>query len=84
MESTMTLRDKFEADGTTLAGVQGALAEECLNETVTEIGRDAHYVLSQLDCGDYILDVLASGDTILIAEEDIDQEYHSDIQHLRK
>lgn len=78
----MTLKDKFERDGTALDGVQGELSTDCLNETVIEIGRDRQFVLSQIECGDYILDVLGSGDTILILESDIDEPYHADIKHL--
>jgi len=78
----MTLREKFKADGTTLDGVQGDLADECMDETVVEIGKDRQYVLSRIECGDYILDVLGSGDTILILESDIDDACHDDIRHL--
>ena len=78
----MTLREKFQIDGTTLAGVQGDLSEECLDERVEEIGCDKQYVLSRLECGDYILDVLGSGDTILIGEFAIDDPCHDDIRHL--
>lgn len=78
----MTLREKFASDGTTLLGVQGKLSEECLDEAVIEIGNDSKYVLSQIECGAYILDVLGSGDTIAISEEDINGPYHADIAHL--
>jgi hypothetical protein len=82
MENIVTLRQKFAKDGTTLAEVQGALAVECLSETVAEVGRDGKYVLSQLECGDYILDVLGSGDTILVLQNEIDEPSHADIRHL--
>jgi hypothetical protein len=78
----MTLREKFENDGTTMQGVQGDLATECLDEQVVEIGRDSKHVLSQLECGDYICDVMGSGDTILILESDIDNPEHADIRGL--
>jgi hypothetical protein len=80
----MTLREKFARDGTTLANVQYRvpLDEECLAETLIELGRDRKYVLSELKHGGYILDVLGSGDTIAISEDEIGEDRHADVWHL--
>ena len=74
----MTLKEKLMADGTT--AVQGNIATVCLFETVTEIGRDTNIVVSQLECGDYIVDDRRSGDTVLVPADDLGNSAHADVR----
>ena len=74
----MTLQEKLMADGTT--EVQGNIATVCLGEKVTEIGRDTNIVVSQLECGDYIVDDRRSGDTVLVPADDLGNSENADVR----
>ena len=61
-------------------GSTGRDRNRCLGETVTEIGCDNNIVVSQLECGDYIVDDRRSGDTILVPADDLDNPAHADVR----
>ena len=82
----MTLREKFENAGTAIRNVAG-LAIECLDEQVTDLrtsmrGAKRRMTISMLECGDYLVDDLSSGDTILIESADLAEPQHADVREL--
>lgn len=77
----MTLAEKFEKDGTILSGVQGiGIDDSCLTEQVEEIGTDGKIRVSRMECGDYIVDVRTSGDTILVLADDLAEDWNEDVR----